>query len=45
VFEESNGNKYRFLLHKFKTGEAVNAGKTDRVIVGVAIPTNPVAMQ
>lgn len=41
--EQSNGNKYRFYYINLSTGEASNAGKTDRVIVGVAIPTNPVA--
>lgn len=41
--EESNGNKYRFYYIDLATGEAQNAGKTDRVIVGIAIPTNPVA--
>ena len=41
--EESNGNKYRFYYIDLATGQAQNAGKTDRVIVGVAIPTNPVA--
>ena len=41
--EESNGNKYRFYYINLETGEAQNAGKTDRVIVGLAIPTNPVA--
>ncbi len=41
--EESNGNKYRFYYIDLATGMAQNAGKTDRIIVGVAIPTNPVA--
>lgn len=41
--EMSNGNKYRFYYINLATGAATNAGKTDRVITGVAIPTNPVA--
>ena len=41
--EESNGNKYRFYYINLATGEATNAGKTEREIIGVAIPTNPVA--
>lgn len=41
--EESPGNKYRFYYINLSTGEAQNAGKTDREITGVAIPTNPVA--
>ena len=41
--EASNGNKYRFYYINLATGEAQNAGKTERVILGVAIPTNPVA--
>lgn len=41
--EESPGNKYRFYYINLQTGEAINAGKTDREIIGVAIPTNPVA--
>ena len=41
--EESNGNKYRFYYINLTTGEAMNAGKTDREIIGLAIPTNPVA--
>ena len=41
--EESNGNKYRFYYIDLATGAATNAGKTDRVIVGLAIPSNPVA--
>ena len=41
--EESPGNKYRFYYIDLQTGEAVNAGKTDREIIGLAIPTNPVA--
>lgn len=40
---ESNGNKYRFYYINLATGKATNAGKTDKVIIGVAIPTNPVA--
>jgi hypothetical protein len=41
--EASNGNKYRFYYIDLATGAATNAGKTDREIIGVAIPTNPVA--
>ena len=41
--EVRNGNKYRFYYINLATGEAQNAGKTDRVILGLAIPTNPVA--
>ncbi len=41
--EFSNGNKTRFYYINLETGEATNAGKPDRDIVGVAIPTNPVA--
>lgn len=41
--EQSNGNKYRFYYINLETGEAQNAGKTDRTIVGLAIATNPVA--
>ncbi len=41
--EASNGNKYRFYYINLATGKATNAGKTDREIIGVAIPTNPVA--
>lgn len=41
--EESPGNKYRFYYINLQTGEATNAGKTDREIIGLAIPTNPVA--
>lgn len=41
--EESDGNKYRFYYINLATGEAQNAGKTDREITGIAIPTNPVA--
>jgi hypothetical protein len=41
--EASNGNKYRFYYIDLTTGAATNAGKTDREIIGVAIPTNPVA--
>lgn len=36
--EESNGNKYRFYYIDLATGAATNAGKTDRVITGLAIP-------
>ncbi len=35
--EESNGNKYRFYYINLETGEAKNAGKTDREIIGLAI--------
>jgi hypothetical protein len=38
--EESNGNKYRFYYINLATGEAKNAGKTDRVIIGLAILPN-----
>ena len=41
--EESPSNKYRFYYIDLQTGEAINAGKTDRGIIGLAIPTNPVA--
>ncbi len=41
--EFSNGNKTRFYYINLATGEATNAGKPDRDIIGVAIPTNPVA--
>lgn len=41
--EESPGNKFRFYYINLQTGEARNAGKTDREIIGLAIPTNPVA--
>lgn len=41
--EASNGNKYRFYYIDLATGAARNAGKTDKVIIGLAIPTNPVA--
>lgn len=34
----SNGNKYRFYYIDLATGAATNAGKTDREIIGVAIP-------
>jgi hypothetical protein len=40
--EESNGNKMRFYYIDLATGEATNAGKTDRKIIGIAIPTNMV---
>lgn len=36
--EESNGNKYRFYNIDLATGAAKNAGKTDREIIGLAIP-------
>lgn len=35
--EESMGNKYRFYYINLSTGEAKNAGKTDRQIIGLAI--------
>ncbi len=41
--EESNGNKYRFYYIDLATGKATNAGKTDKEIIGVAIPSAPVA--
>jgi len=41
--EESPGNKFRFYTINLQTGEAENAGKTEREIIGLAIPTNPVA--
>jgi len=41
--EESPGNKYRFYYINLQTGEATNAGKVDREIIGLAIPTAPVA--
>lgn len=41
--EESPGNKYRFYYINLQTGEATNAGKADRTIIGLAIPTQPVA--
>jgi hypothetical protein len=41
--EESPGNKFRFYYINLQTGEATNAGKTDREIIGLAIPTYPVA--
>jgi 3D (Asp-Asp-Asp) domain-containing protein len=41
--EASNGNKYRFYYIDLATGAATNAGKTSRTIIGLAIPTNPVA--
>jgi hypothetical protein len=41
--EMSKGNKYRFYYINLATGMASNAGKTDRVITCVAIPTMPVA--
>jgi Domain of unknown function (DUF4394) len=40
--EESNGNKYRFYCIDLATGEAKNIGKTDREIIGLAVPTNMV---
>ncbi|GGK86145.1 DUF4394 domain-containing protein [Rufibacter glacialis] len=41
--EDSPGNKYRFYRIDLASGKATNLGKTDRTIIGVAIPTNPVA--
>ena len=41
--EQSPGNKYRFYSIDLQTGAAMNLGKTDRMILGVAIPTSPVA--
>jgi hypothetical protein len=41
--EESPGNKYRFYYINLQTGAASNAGKVDREIIGLAIPTTPVA--
>ncbi len=41
--DKNNGFKYRFYSINLETGKAKNLGKTDRVITGVAIPTNPVA--
>ena len=38
--EESNGNKYRFYYINLTTGEAKNAGKTERTIIGLAISPN-----
>jgi hypothetical protein len=38
--EESNGNKYRFYYINLATGQAKNAGKTDRQIIGLAIAPN-----
>jgi hypothetical protein len=38
--EESNGNKYRFYYINLATGAAKNAGKTDRMIIGLAISPN-----
>ena len=38
--EESNGNKYRFYYINLVTGEAKNAGKTERMIIGLAISPN-----
>ena len=36
--EESNGNKYRFYYIDLGTGKATNAGKTEKEIIGLAIP-------
>ncbi len=41
--EESPGNKYWFYYINLQTGEATNAGKVEREIIGLAIPTRPVA--
>jgi Domain of unknown function (DUF4394) len=41
--ESSNGNKYRFYYIDLMTGAATNAGTTNKIITGLAIPTNPVA--
>ena len=38
--EETNGNKYRFYYINLATGEAKNAGKTDKIIIGLAISPN-----
>lgn len=38
--EESNGNKFRFYYINLATGEAKNAGKTERMIIGLAISPN-----
>lgn len=38
-----NGNKYRFYYIDLVTGAASNAGKTDKEIIGLAIPTQMVA--
>ena len=35
--ETSPGNKHRFYYINLMTGEATNAGKTDREIIGIAI--------
>lgn len=35
--EESTANKYRFYYINLATGEAKNAGKTEREIIGLAI--------
>ncbi|HVF96303.1 MAG TPA: DUF4394 domain-containing protein, partial [Flavisolibacter sp.] len=41
--EVTPGNKYRFYSINLQTGEGKNIGKTSRTIIGVAIPTAPVA--
>lgn len=41
--EVTPGNKYRFYSINLQTGQAKNLGKTSRTIIGVAIPTAPVA--
>ena len=38
--EESPGNKFRFYTINLQTGEATNAGKTEREIIGLAITAN-----
>jgi hypothetical protein len=38
--EVTPGNKYRFYTINLQTGKAKNAGKTDREIIGLAIPGN-----
>ena len=37
--EISNGNKTRFYTIDLSTGAATNAGKTERSIIGLAIPS------
>ncbi len=41
--QASPGNSYRFYSINLTTGKATNIGKANRNIIGVAIPTNPVA--
>lgn len=38
-----NGNKYRLYYIDLQTGKAKNAGKFEKAIIGLAIPTNQVA--